>query len=123
MPLPKMIRKDLAMEVSRFVFWVIATALVLSLFTGVFSAQEARECFTGTRKQILWFRGEWHHIVDFGVDNRVLGIKWYIASAPLPSSLLRGYYETYYRRLGYRWFGKWQDPFPATYWKICYIDN
>jgi hypothetical protein len=77
--------------------------------------------YVGVNKGTVWDDGEWHHYVDFTVDNSARAKRLEISDAPLPSSLWRDYSTSSIKRVAYRWPSNWRDPFPASDWKICVV--
>ena len=79
--------------------------------------------YVGVNKGTIWDDGEWHHYVDFAVNNSAMSRHWEVADAPLPSSLWEDYSTSVVKRVAYRWPSNWRDPFPADNWKICVVSS
>jgi len=81
--------------------------------------------YTGVSKGMIWEDGEWHHYVDFEVDDLAPARSWRVIQAPLDSAVWREYSSTssYLKRAAYRWPSNWWDPFPASAWKICLLSS
>ncbi|MBI5950069.1 MAG: hypothetical protein HY865_00295 [Chloroflexi bacterium] len=75
--------------------------------------------YDGTSKGTFWAYGEWHHYVDFEVENATDLRQWKIMNAPLPASFWRGQSNPSVIRVVYRWPYNWLDPIPASSWRIC----
>ena len=92
------------------------------------SRRDNRTCtryYEGTSKGMLWKDGEWHHYVDFQVDNSAPDRSWRVTAGPVESSMWRNYYSpsSSLKRISYRWPSNWWDPFPASSWKICLLSS
>lgn len=115
--------------------WLFILFVTLAFFTALagvflffyapiyFSPQDPGSCvasYVGINKGMVWRDGEWHHYVEFAVDNQMSFFPWEVVEQPLPSSFWNDDPATpHYKRIGYRWPRDWWDPFPARTWKIC----
>jgi len=79
--------------------------------------------YAGVSKGILWENGEWHHYVDFKIDDSMLAQNWRVTEAPVASSVWTKYSTSSFIRVGYRWPSNWWNPFPASAWKICLLSS
>ena len=81
--------------------------------------------YEGVSKGMVWEDNEWHHYVDFQVDNSAPDRSWRVTDAPVDSSIWRNYYSasSSVRRIAYRWPSNWWDPFPAGTWEICLLSS
>jgi len=79
--------------------------------------------YEGVSKGTVWTSGEWHHYVDFKVDDSSSIHELEITDAPLPASFWREYSSASIKRVAYRWPSNWVDPFPASDWKICLVSS
>jgi hypothetical protein len=103
-----------------FAFYITS---FLSFYTSSTNTNACTQYYVGVNKGTIWDRGEWHHYVDFEVDNSAPSMHWEVADAPLPSSLWWDYsMPSSVKRVAYRWPSNWSDPFPASDWKIC-VEN
>ena len=105
--------------------FALSAASFLSFYT-YSSYSDTKACtqyYAGINKGTVWDRGEWHHYVDFEVENSTTLKHWEIADAPLPSSLWGDYSTSSIKRVAYRWPSNWLDPFPASDWKICVVNS
>lgn len=89
---------------------------------------DTRTCtryYEGVRKGMIWENEEWHHYVDFEVDNLEPLSSWRVIDAPVDSSIWREYSSSssFLRRVSYRWPSNWWDPFPANAWEICLLSS
>ena len=98
-----------------------ASFLAYYVFPSRINVHACTQSYTGVSKGTVWDNGEWHHYVDFRVNNSAPFKRWEVTSAPLPSSIWEKYSTTtsLLRRVWYRWPSNWSDPFPANDWKIC----
>jgi hypothetical protein len=92
------------------------------------SRRDTRTCtryYEGMSKGVIWEHGEWHHYVDFQVDNSAGDRSWRVTNAPVDSSIWKNFYPltSPLRRVAYRWPSNWWDPFPASSWKICLLSS
>jgi hypothetical protein len=90
--------------------------------------RDKRTCtyyYAGNNKGVIWENGEWHHYVDFEIDNSAPVSSWRVTAAPLASSIWKEYStsSSFFRRVWYRWPSNWWDPFPASDWKICLLSS
>jgi len=97
----------------------VASFLSFHPYTSNGNTAACAQYYAGVNKGIVWDHGEWHHYVDFEVDNSAPLRRWEVTDAPLPSSLWRDYSTSSMKRVAYRWPSNWLDPFPADDWKIC----
>jgi hypothetical protein len=81
------------------------------------------EYYDGAVKGIYWAYGEWHHYVDFEVEDWTDLRQWKIMNAPMPASFSRGQSDPSALRIVYRWPYDWPDPFPADVWQICFAPS
>ncbi len=79
--------------------------------------------YVGVSKGTIWENGEWHHYVDFEVDDAAPVSSWKVVAAPVDSSVWREYSASFFKRVAYRWPSNWWDPFPASAWKICLLSS
>lgn len=81
--------------------------------------------YSGNNKGTIWENGEWHHYVDFEVDNSAPVSSWKVTAAPVDSSMWTKYSSSSssLMRVAYRWPSNWRDPFPASSWKICLLSS
>jgi hypothetical protein len=102
-------------------------ASVYPTFRVYASRWDNRTCakyYIGESKGMLWENGEWHHYVDFRVDESAPARSWRVIEGPVDSSILRSYMDNpSVRRVTYRWPSNWWDPFPASSWTICLLDS
>ena len=101
----------------------VASFLSFYAYPSVRSADVCAQSYMGVSKGMIWDNGEWHHYVDFAVDNSAPYKRWEVADAPLPSSLWGDYSNSNIKRVAYRWPSNWRDPFPASDWKICVVSS
>jgi hypothetical protein len=88
--------------------------------------RDQRTCtqyYVGKSKGMLWEYGEWHHYVDFEVDASTPAQDWRVTDAPLPSSIWKEYSTSSVVRVWYRGPSNWENPFPASDWKICALSS
>ena len=105
-----------------FVLYTVASAASFAVFYESLARTNTNTCtryYAGVSKGTIWDSGEWHHYVDFKVDNSSSFRRWEVTNAPLPSSLWKKYSTSSIKRVAYRWPSNWRDPFPANDWKIC----
>jgi hypothetical protein len=74
-------------------------------------------------KGTIWEDGEWHHYVDFNVDQSAPARNWRVIDAPVDSAVWREYSTSSLIRVGYRWPSNWWSPFPTNTWKICLLSS
>lgn len=81
--------------------------------------------YEGISKGTIWENGEWHHYVDFELDNPAPAWSLRVTEAPVDSAIWSNYSFTSspIRRVAYRWPSNWWDPFPASAWKICLLSS
>jgi hypothetical protein len=79
--------------------------------------------FHGVTKGKVWQDGEWHHYIEFGVDNSIPLKFWQVVDAPLPSSIPKKRFGGLSPeiRVLYRWINFAPDPFPVEDWRICLL--
>jgi len=77
--------------------------------------------YEGVDKGVAWKDGEWHHYVDFKVDDTDSFRRLRVTDAPLPTSFWWEHSNSSVKRFAYRWPSNWWDPFPASDWKICAV--
>jgi hypothetical protein len=87
------------------------------------TAGTCTQYYVGESKGTIWEGGEWHHYVDFDVDDSAPVWRWKVTEAPVASSLWRSYSTSSLIRVAYRWPSNWWDPFPASDWKICRVSS
>lgn len=110
-----------------FVLYTVASAVSFIAFYFPRAETNTDACisyYEGASKGTIWKRGEWHHYVDFKVDNSSPHKNWEVVNAPLPSSIWktpRSSLDTV--RVSYQWPSNWRDPFPASDWKICALSS
>ena len=103
-------------------------AFIYPTFHLSISRRDNRTCtryYEGISKGTVWENGDWHHYVDFEVDDPAPDRSWRVTEAPVDSSIWRNYYSSSspLRRVAYRWPSNWWDPFPASSWKICLLSS
>lgn len=101
---------------------VAANVASFAFFYSRLSHRDTSTCtqyYTGVDKGTIWEGGEWHHYVDFKVEDTTSARRWRVTDAPLPASIWREYSTSTIKRVAYRWPSNWWDPFPASDWKIC----
>ncbi len=111
--------------------FVLLTTLQAVSFAGFYifprevNTEACTHYYKGVNKGTVWRRGEWHHYVEFKVDDSTSIHFWEVTDAPLPSSLWRDSSSLSFGsiRVGYRWPSNWWDPFPASLWKICLLSS
>jgi hypothetical protein len=112
-----------ALFATPFVLYTVASAASFAAFYESLAKTNTNTCisyYVGTSKGTVWSRGEWHHYVDFKVDNMPTRKYWKVVDAPLPSSISKGSSTSPDTiRATYRWPSNWSDPFPVSAWKIC----
>ena len=101
----------------------VASFLSFHTYSSIGSAEACAQYYAGVNKGTIWDAGEWHHYVDFAVDNSASLRRWEVTDAPLPSSLWGDYSTSSIKRVAYRWPSNWRDPFPASDWKICAVSS
>jgi hypothetical protein len=79
--------------------------------------------YVAVDKGVAWEDGEWHHYVDFKVDDTDSFRRLRVTNAPLPTDIWREYSTPSTKRFAYRWPSNWWDPFPASDWKICVVSS
>lgn len=79
--------------------------------------------YEGVDKGIVWEDGEWHHYVEFKVDDSDSRHRLRVTNAPLPTSFWWENSTSSTKRFAYRWPSSWGDPFPASEWKICAVSS
>lgn len=87
------------------------------------NAGTCNQYYVGESKGTVWKNGEWHHYVDFNVNDSTPGWRWRVTEAPVASSLWKDYSTSSLIRVAYRWPSNWWDPFPANDWKICRVNS
>jgi hypothetical protein len=87
------------------------------------NAGTCTQYYVGMNKGTIWEDGEWHHYVDFNVNDSAPIWRWRVTEAPVESSLWKGYSTSSLIRVAYRWPSNWRDPFPASDWKICRVSS
>jgi hypothetical protein len=112
-----------ALFTTPFVLYAFLSAASFTAFYVSLSKTNTDACtsyYVGVSKGTIWSRGEWHHYVDFKVDDSSLHKYWKVVNAPLPSSIWKGPTSSLDTiRATYRWPSNWRDPFPVSDWKIC----
>jgi len=110
-----------------FILYAMESAASFAFFYRSLARTNTDACtyyYTGASKGTVWSRGEWHHYVDFIVDDSSLPKHWKVVDAPLPSSVWRGSSSSRDTiRVSYRWPSNWRDPFPVSDWKVCAIGS
>lgn len=101
----------------------IASFLMFYVYPPGTDVSACTRYYEGVEKGTVWDRGEWHHYVDFKVDNSAELSRLEVVDAPLPSTLWRKYSDSNTKRVTYRWPSNWLDPFPASDWKICVVSS
>lgn len=79
--------------------------------------------YVGVSKGMIWEDGEWHHYVNFDVDDSAPFWRWRVTDAPIASAVWKSYSTSSLIRVAYRWPSNWWDPFPVSDWKICRISS
>jgi hypothetical protein len=106
-----------------FVLYAIGSAVSFAAFYLPRPETNTDACinyYVGTSKGTIWLYGEWHHYVDFKVDNSSTYKYWKVINAPLPSAVWKNSTSsTDTIRVSYRWPSNWRDPFSVSDWKIC----
>lgn len=106
-----------------FALYMVGSAASFAFFYESLAMTNTNACaryYVGTSKGTIWSTGEWHHYVDFKVDNSSTYKYWKVINAPLPSGVWKGSTSsTDIVRVSYRWPSNWSDPFPVSAWKIC----
>lgn len=106
-----------------FALYIVGSAVSFASFYFPGPETKTDACtsyYVGVSKGTIWSRGEWHHYVDFKVDNSSTYKYWKVVNAPLPSAVWKGSVSsTDTIRVNYRWPSNWSDPFPVSAWKIC----
>jgi hypothetical protein len=106
-----------------FILHAVLSAASFAYFYVSLSRTNTDACiqyYEGVGKGTIWSRGEWHHYVDFKVDNSSTHKYWKVVEAPLPSSIWKSdLISPDTMRASYRWPSNWPDPFPVSAWKLC----
>jgi hypothetical protein len=106
-----------------FALYFVGSAASFAFFYESLAMKNTNSCtsyYVGATKGTIWSTGEWHHYVDFKVDNSSTQKYWKVVKAPLPSAVWKGSTSTPGTiRVSYRWPSNWRDPFPVSDWKIC----
>ena len=106
-----------------FVLYTVGSATSFAAFYLSLARTNTNACtryYTGVSKGTIWDKGEWHHYVDFKVDDSLLHKRWKVVDAPLPSSIWKDSASSLDTiRVAYRWPSNWRDSFPVSAWKIC----
>jgi hypothetical protein len=108
-----------------FILYAVLSAASFAAFYISLAETNTDACtryYTGVSKGTIWSHGEWHHYVDFKVEDPSFE-NWEMVEAPLPSSIWKGSPSPDTIRASYRWPSNWQDPFLVSTWKICLLDS
>ncbi|MBC7875659.1 MAG: hypothetical protein H7Y59_00695 [Anaerolineales bacterium] len=101
----------------------VASFLSFYVYSANINTDACTQYYVGVNKGTVWDSGEWHHYVDFKVDNSAPLKLWEVTNAPLPSALWKDYSDSTTKRVAYRWPSNWHDPFPASDWRICVVSS
>ena len=113
----------LALPLMLIVVSSVASFLKYYVHPSIGNSKACAQSYVGVSKGTIWDDGEWHHYVDFRVDNSAPFKRWEVTAGPLPSSLWEDYSTSAIKRVAYRWPSNWRDPFPANDWKICVVSS
>lgn len=106
-----------------FALYMVGSATSFAAFylsRAMINTDACTNYYIGASKGTIWSHGEWHHYVDFKVDNSSTHIYWKVVDAPLPSAIWESrHFSSDTIRVSYRWPSNWRDPFPVSDWKIC----